>query len=810
MNSLVSYNWLSEYVDLKGITPEEFAQKMSLSGPGVEKLHVQGDELNGIVVGRIVELKAHPNADKLRIAMVNIGNALKPSTIVCGGSNLAVHQWVAVATVGSRVRWHGEGELVTLEPATIRGVESEGMICASNEIGLGDAYPAAERVILDVGAAFPDAKLLAGASFASLLGISTDVVMDIEVTTNRVDAMGMVGMAREASAILGRKMLWKEIRNSKKIRNSKEGVTVKVHEPKLCPRYMAARITGVKNGTSPWWMKRRLASAGMDSISLLVDITNYVLLELAQPMHVFDVARLRHGAKGPEIHVRRGRDGETMKALDGKDYALDDQSLVIADAEGPVAVAGVMGGERSGAYEDTTDIIFEAATFDPVSVRRTARRLNLYSDSQLRYEKGLSTEALPIALSRAIELTLELAGGALAGPIVDVAAGRFKAETFSISSDVVDERIGAAIPQSRQVSILKSLGFAVKTSGKIMKATVPWWREHDIESSQDLVEEIARVYGYGNVPALLPVGESAAHRASLETLWEDRVKTVAHGAGLTEVYSYSFVSDEMYRKAGYDPSICLHLQNPLTEEFSFMRTTLLPSLLQIVAENQERYKTQRLFEVAHAYYPTSQGWSELPDERLELGCAFLVGENGWREAKGFVEHLLHELGVHGVEWRRLSEGGFWHPGRSAQAFSNGKLLATIGEVSPSIVANFKIEGRVAMIDCPLEEVFACASTTKSYTPPRAFPEVKRDLAVVVDARVEYTTLASALRESDPLLTHVEWFDTYQGKGLADGKKSVAMHLTFASDERTLTGEEVDGAMQRVVASLMASFGAEVR
>lgn len=817
MNSLVSYKWLSQYVDLKGITPDEFARRMSLCGPAVEKIIPRDELLQRVVVGKIESVNSHPNADKLRVCMVNIGEKTL-TQIVCGGSNLEVGQFVALAKVGARVKWHGEGEPVTLEAAKLRGVESFGMICGANEIGLADAFPHEEKEILDLGKELGStASLKAGTPIADLLDLTGDVVMDIEVTGNRVDAMGMIGMAREASAILGRKMLCevpKAIRRLPRMHSGqaltvdRRPIAIKIHDKDLCHRYMGVRVSGLNNGPSPWWLKQRLISAGLNPISLLVDITNYVLLEYAQPMHVFDVSRLRTNGKNPELHARRAKKGESMVALDGKSYDLDEKAFVIADAKGPVAIAGIMGGERSGAYEDTTDVIFECAAFDSVSVRRTSRRLNLYSDSQLRFEKGLSAEGIPLAMAQAVALACDLGGGAVTA-VEDAYPKKSKPKAFSISVKEVEGRMGVSVPIATQKKMLQSLGFKVASSGSTIKATVPWWREIDIEDSVDLLEEIARIYGYGNIPAVLPVGDLPPHRTDAEVVWEDRVKEVAKGAGLTECYSYSFVSRALFEKTLHDPNRAFKVLNPLTEEFAIMRTTIVPSLLQVVADNQERFREQSLFEVANAYL-VQEGYHQLPDESLELACAYFGEGDLFKKAKGFIEHLLEELGIPGISWKRVSEHGFWHPGRTVQAFKGDALLATIGEVSPKVLANMKIDGRVAMAHAHLEEIFRSAGHGPSYAPSSAFPEVRRDLAIVIDAQTEYGEIERAISGIDPLIASVEWFDTYQGKGLPEGKKSLAMHLVFASTERTLTTEEVDAILEKIQAMLRKQFKAEVR
>ncbi|MBP9869092.1 phenylalanine--tRNA ligase subunit beta [Patescibacteria group bacterium] len=796
MNSLASYDWLKQYADLKKITPDEFARRMSLSGPAVEKIIPQGAGLEKVVVGHVIEVKPHPNADKLRLAVTDIGS--RQVTIVCGGSNLMKDQWVAVALVGAKVKWHGEGEPIVLEPIEIRGVASEGMICAANEIGLFDAFPHADREILDLGVMIPGLKMKAGTPLADALGLSDDVVMDIEVTTNRVDAMGMVGMAREASAILDVPFTWKP---SKPVKVGKNAMA-KISAKKLCPRYMAAKIEGVKVGPSPWWLRRRLASAGLNSINNLVDISNFVMLELAQPTHVFD-ANTFEGS----IDVRLARAGEKIEALDGKTYELDDTILVIADKKNPIAVAGVIGGKATGVSDATTDVIVEAANFDEVIVRKGARKLNIQTDAQQRFEKGLSNASAPIALARMVELILEVAGGKVVSA-TDVGETKYKPVSYSVTTDEANSLIGVTKTQKEMVTILRRLGFIVKTTGKKITARVPWWRDKDIESGRDLVEEIARVEGYANIPAIFPVGLANRPRDP-ELMWEKHVRCISKGAGMTETYTYSFISKALAKKAGYDPERMLAISNPLSSDFEVMRTSLLPSLLEVAAQNQERFSEERLFEVANVYYP-SEGNRELPAEELELGGLFMGMKEPWREAKGYVEHLFDTMGISEIAWRRLQNDSFWHGGRSVQAFSNGKLIATVGEVSPTIAKNFKLDGRVALVDMPLEHVIKQASHKKQYIPIPAFPEAKRDLAVVVDRRAEYDDVAREIRRADPLIIAVEWFDTYEGKNLPEGKKSLGMHLTFSHADRTLESKEVDAAMEKAILSLKEHFKAEVR
>ncbi|MDD5726726.1 MAG: phenylalanine--tRNA ligase subunit beta [Patescibacteria group bacterium] len=837
MNLLVSYDWLKEYVSLKE-KPEEFAARISLSGPAVEKILPLHSGLDGIVVGKVLKLAPHPQADKLKLVTVDIGRSSKLEArssglkLVCGGTNLYVGQKVAVALVGAMVRWHGQGDLIELQAAEIRGVKSEGMICAASEIGLGEAFPHEEKEILDLGQEIPEMDVEPGTPLSDALGGKDDVAMDIEVTSNRPDCMGMVGMAREASAILKRPFRWKEPKLViSKSKASKPGIKVTIDAKKACSRYIGVRIDGVKVKKSPWWLKRRLMSAGIRPINNLVDITNYVMLETGQPMHVFDAAKL----KGPEIRVRFARVNEKMQALDGKTYQLDDKVLVIADAERPVAIAGIMGGEQTGADEKTANIVLEAATFDPVIVRKGSRRLYLQSDSQLRFEKGLSQMAPPSAMARAIEMVLELAGGKVMGEPADVMPLTYKPLSYSVTMDEVNGLIGVEVKKTEMVDVLKRLGFGVKATGKHIKATVPWWRDHDIEMGRDLVEEIARVIGYAKIPSVVPI--AVAPRETDQVIqWEDRLKDITKAAGYTEVFSWSFVSEDMLRKASYDPTHLLHVQNPLSSDWLVMRPSLLPGMLQAVADNQEREKDLHLFECSNVYIKRSSKlearssvdknrdsrfseaeirdsiWTDLPDEVPEFALMIREADNHepWRKAKGFVEHLFEEYGITDVHWKRISRDAVWHPGRTAQAFKDDKPLAMVGEIGPQMSEAFKIKGRVGAAMVNIREFMSFAKISKTYVPPMPYPEAKRDLALVVDRDVDYREMELAILRADERILKVEWFDTYEGKGIADNKKSVAMHLTIGSREKTLESSEVDGVLEDAILACKEKFKAEVR
>jgi len=805
MNILASYNWLKEYVVFHG-GADVFAKRLSLCGPSVERQYPQAPLFENMVIGQVLEIKPHPNADKLRLVRTDLGK--KKMEFVCGGTNLTVGMKVVVALAGAKVRWHGQGDLVELKPAEIRGVRSEGMICAAGEIGLGESFPHADMEIMDVSWC----KSKPGTSFAKAMGLD-DTVFDIEVTTNRPDAFSIVGLAREAAAILGVKFTWKEPvipLPSRTIRV--KPLEVRNAVPKTCTRYQAVVMDNVAIGPSPWWVKNRLRLAGIRPINNIVDITNYVMLEYGQPMHAFDYDRIG----GQTIVVRTAKDGETIKTLDGQDIRLSDGQLVIADESRPMAVAGVMGGEESAVHPDTKTIVFESACFDPVSVRRTARAVNLHTDSSLRFEKGLPEEQTYPALARAVELCQEIACGRIAGPVADAHQAPHRKIKFVFRPTKAEELIGVSIPKAKMASILKSLGFIVSPRSGLAKnaryeVTVPYWRERDIEGERDFAEEIARVYGYHNLPSLLPTGEIPVEQPSPVLAAEKKTREFLRGAGYTEVLNYSFISKEQIERCGRDLESALRVANPLSADFEYMRPNLIPGALSTIKENQGFFPEGRFFEISNVYLPRP---SELPDERIHVLAAVYGPANDaeafFREIKGIFESYCRLMGLEGDVLRRLGESRLWHPGRSVGVSVEGRAIGVLGETHPAVLKRFGIDGRAAIMDIDLAGMIAALRPVQRYRPVSPFPPVLRDLAFVVDERTEYAALAGAVKEASGLLKDLELFDVYRGAGIGAGKKSLALHLSFSQPDRTLTAEEADKAIEDIKKALAAKFGAVLR
>ncbi len=802
MNILASYEWIREYLKTDA-DARKFADEMSVKSMSVERMDDVAGRFQHIVVGRVEEVMAHPNADKLKVAVVDVGEAYDGSgdavEIVCGGVNLAQGQKVVVALPGAKVRWHGEGELVTLEETKIRGVASCGMICAPEEIGFEKAE-CPPGGIWDVSTLLVDAE--AGTAFADAFELH-DTIFDIEITTNRPDVMSIVGLAREASVAVGGTFVAPGVPDI--LGGEGLSLEVRVEDGELCPRYMAVAVDSVNVGPSPAWLQKRLLLSGHRPINSVVDVTNYVLHEYGQPMHAFDYDKIK-GA----LVVRKAHDGEKMVALDGIEYALSAGQLVIADNEGPVAIAGVMGGLRTGVTMDTKRIIFESATFDEVSVRKTARSLNLYSDSQLLFEKGLSTKSPERALARAVELVRKLCGGSVASPVVDVWAQEYVAPVFTFDPERARALIGVSLETMQMLTMLESLGFTVREKmGECYAVEVPFWRDKDIENDVDLIEEVARMYGYINLPSALPESAPPGAFVKADLVAEDEVRRLLQSAGYTEFYSYSFVSEGQLTAYDIAPDGAMKILNPLSSDLTHLRPSLIPSLLTGIEENQRRVEHAKVFELARVYIPKVH---DLPEEKTHLVIA-QFGDISAREAflelKGLVEEMFH---WHGLTpgFERLEEDPYWHTTRSASILMNGMRVGEIGQIEKKYQISFGIDRPVMVARLDLSLVPFSITKHRVY---RAFSEIQpvvRDIAVVVNRELSFSDVSKTVLASHELVAKVALSDEYTGDPIPSDKKSITLTVTLQPMNTSLSSEEIESVLSTIAKTLEQSFHATIR
>ncbi len=798
MNILASYNWIKEHAKTS-LSAEEFAKEFSLRSMSVESIESLARRFENMVIGVVTSIAQHPNADRLRIATVDIGEREVP--IVCGGTNLAENMRVLVALPGSRVRWHGGADWTTLEKAEIRGVESIGMICAPSEIGL-EKIPCGDHEIWDLTTLI-DAP--AGASVAAALDCD-DTIFDIEVTTNRPDAMGILGLAREAAVATDGIFSLGPLKTVEKktLQEFSRHRLIVRKEDDRCERYMAAVVEGVTVGESPWWMQRRLLFAGLKPINIIVDITNYVLLELGQPMHAFDLETLEEES----LVVRPGVEGESLPLLDGKIVKLDPSIMVIADAVKPLAIAGIMGGKDSGTTAKTTAVVFEAATFNAVAVRRASRAIDVASDSQLLFEKGLSPEALPMALARAVDLAVSLAGGTLVD-VVDVYPMARKPKVFAFNPEKVRSRIGVDISDAQQVDILTKLGFGVK-KGKIdYTITVPYWREDDIESSVDFTEEIARMYGYHHMPSVLPASRPPAAMDDETLDWSMWTKRFFSGVGCNEFFSNSMVSVADLEMYAVSPKDALAIYNPLSSDLTHMRPTLIPSVLRAIERNQAQTNTANIFELARVYIPRN---GELPEERTTL----VFGEYGVTNAeatfmklRGILEYFAEKTGLL-FTFDRLTDNDHWHDGRTIGVKRDGVQVGVLGQVASDFQSSFGIHRPVFLAEINLEALFPFMRHAHRYQALPAFPVVTRDIAVLLDEHTEFEKISSVVLGAKTLVAECRVVEMYRGEEIPPGKKSVTLGITLMASDRTLTSQEVDDVMTTVIRELALRVDGVVR
>ncbi|MFA6547598.1 MAG: phenylalanine--tRNA ligase subunit beta [Candidatus Magasanikbacteria bacterium] len=813
---LISYNWLKQYINLPdSVSAQEVGDKLKNAVVEVEKVEAQGADLDKIVVGKVTSVQKHPNADKLNICTVEFGEKF-PAQVVCGGSNVVEGMLVAFAPLGAKVRWHGEGELVELKKAKIRDIESYGMICASTEIGLGAMYPLkSEKEILDL----TDKNLKVGMPLAEALGLN-DAIFEIDnkSLSNRPDLWGHYGIAREVAVLYNRDLKNYE---TKKIGSGKGfKLKVEVQDKKSCPRYMAVAVENVVIAPSPAWLQNALVAIGLRPINNIVDITNFVMMDLGQPMHAFDAKNI-----DGKIIVRNAQNNEKFITLDEREHILNENDLVIADDQKAIALAGVMGGLQSGVEDNTNTVIFESANFDSSTVRKTSVRLGLRTDSAQRFEKSLDPNMCEQALCKAVELTLQLCPEAkVASPVSDVKSFSLPVGPIDVPKNIFEKKLGVVIPEKDILNTLTRLGFEVKAKKDIYKITIPTWRAtRDVGIAEDIVEEVLRFYGYENIVSALPsmpiTPPEKNHLRALEhTVGDVLVKNLAY----TETYNYSFVSEQQILALGDDLKKYIELDNPLSKERPYLRRNLLPNLMENVKNNIADTAEVKIFEIGKVFSTNENGLraNANGDELLPGQDSWLAGvyvakkvETPYWQAVSVLENIFAELKTR-YEILPPDKAMAWeHPSRLGLVSVKGKTVGVVCEINPLTANNLGIDQRVGVLQLnlsALSDILEVQNFQSHYKHTSIYPEVVRDLAFLVKKEISHREIKEALKNIDPLLKKVELFDVYEGKNIGEGYKSMAYHLTLGSDDRTLTTAEVDTAFVKAQEKLKKQFDVEVR
>lgn len=805
----VSMRWLKDYVDIK-LTSQELAHKLTMAGLEVDNITHLGEGINGVVVGQILEVHPHPQADRLVVCSVKISPTGEPQTIVTGAKNVKPGMKVPVATVGSTLP-NG----IKIDKAVFRGVASYGMLCSAEELGLDDfQLPEEEKNgIMSLAADAP-----VGAPIQEVLGLD-DEVLELDLTPNRADCLSLINIAREVAAITGATLKLPEIKECGKNQDIKELVSVNIIDEDLCGRYIARIVKNVKVGPSPDWLKHRLQAAGMRSINNVVDITNFVMLETGQPLHAFDYDKLA----GHEINVRKAREGEKIVTLDGNERKLDGEMLVICDAENPVAIAGVMGGLDSEVTESTTTILLESAHFNGVSVRRTSRKLGLRSEASSRFEKGVNIEGAMTAVNRAVDLIEQLQAGNAVSGAVDVYPRKLENPEITLRVQRVNDILGTQIGKEEIVQYLQRLNFEVKSQGELLKVKVPSYRG-DVSREIDLIEEVARIYGYDSIPTTMPQGTMAQSKRLPLDILEDKCKEILISCGMSEIISYSFIHPhalDKIRLAQEDPRLnVIRIQNPLTEDQSIMRTSLLPGLLEVAARNFNRQQTNlSLFECGRVFWP--QPGNQLPQEE-KLLAGLVSGEipKSWNwpseemdfyYLKGIIEKLFEELNNKEIVFRPTSEYPTFHPGRTAQILLGDKPIGIMGELHPLVLENYDISQRAWAFEIEMAPLLAGFNKVKTYKSLPKYPAVQRDMALLMPEKVSaQEALEAIIAAGGDYLEQCRLFDVYRGQQIPEGYKSMAFSLVYQAHNATLTDSQILEIHQRIEQELQKRFGAQVR
>lgn len=796
----VPLKWLKDYVDVN-LNNEDLAEKLTLAGLEVSDIQVIGGSWDRVVVGKILEVKQHPNADRLHLATVDLGKGQQ--TVVCGAPNLVAGDKIAFASVGAKLIDGHTGKVEELKPAKIRGVESAGMICSEKELGLSDQHEGILVVPHDFEVGNP------------LKDYLSDVIFDIDITPNRADCLSIMGIAREVAVITSSPFRMPDLSYPESNKRVESFASVEISDPDLCPRYCATLVDGITIGPSPKWMQDRLIACGARPINNIVDVTNYVMLEFGQPLHAFDYKQV----KGSKIIVRRAGEGEIMYTLDGEERKFTRDILLITDAERSVAVAGIMGGICSEVRDYTTSILLESANFSQAAIHKGSLSLKLSSEASVRFEKGLNPELAPLALKRATRLIAELGGGKIAKGMIDVYPGKSNKQTVSISEHDVKRLLGIKLGLERIKECLELLGLPCKSGSNSVLVDNPWWR-NDINCTADLVEEVARVTGYDNIPETMLSSRLPAGSVAPLVPFRQELRNLMVASGFQEIITYSLTNMETLNKLSYKVEVQnvtpLKIANPMSRDLECLRTSLRMGVLSVLSRNQRnREGNIRLFEIARVFLPRA---NDLPKEN-EVLCGLVDAislETYWQArpveidfyfVKGIVEMLLEKLGVK-ADYVPADDASL-NPAKCADIMVKSAKIGVLGEVHPVVRHRFDIMEPAFLFELDVDNLLAMASKKPVYTAPSKYPSTTRDIALLVDADVTYKRLVDVVKTFG-LVSDVQLFDLYVGEQVPSGKKSMAFRLTYQADDRTLKDEEVDNIQKRILDKLTKDVGAALR
>ncbi len=802
----VTLNWLKEYVDFD-LSADELSHRLTMAGLEVDVMERLGEGLDSVIVARLADVQPHPDADRLTVCKVETGSVTQQ--VICGAKNHKTGDLVALAQVGTVLPGNFK-----IKKSKIRGQESCGMLCSVSELGLADESEGI--LILPPG-------LLLGQPVFNELGLK-DIMYEIGLTPNRADCLSVVGVAREVSAMVDASLRLPEIVVTENDNLASEKTSVVIEDADLCPRYAARLIENVKIGPSPEWLARRLEAVGMRSINNVVDVTNFVMMELGQPLHAFDFNLLREG----RIVVRRAQDGEQFTTLDDQVRTLIGSDLMICDGVGPVALAGVMGGQNSEVSPETTNILLESAYFNPTAIRRTSKRLGLHTESSHRFERGTDVDMVPMALDRAAALIADLASGTIAHGVVDVYPVDLIRRAITITASHTSQVLGLEIDADGICNRLNAIGLKcdliVDQHDGAVNVEIPHFRP-DLEREIDLIEEVARLIGYDQIPVTMPVSSLNCQPLPVHLSLASQVRDQMAQMGYAEIINYSFFNADCLKKLGLDETDprwqCVQVLNPLTEEQGSMRTTLVPSLLETAARNLAyRSEDLALFELRPVFQ--SVDGTDLPHENLRM-VAFLCGKReplGWAQSsensdffdmKGVVEQLLTDLRITNVNWKSGHDEHFYHPGKSCALYQGERLLGTLGELHPEVSHNFDLGQSAILCDLDVEALIELSGGTVKFQPLSRYPDVQRDSAFLVDAEISAQQVFAVLGQVRlKNLESIELFDVYCGEGVPAGKKSLAIRACYRAPDRTLTDELIQNLHGKLIKAMEKQLGAELR